>query len=554
VRRARLLDVLRPCEDARGVATVINEIYVFSILALVAVLAVIAKGTRQPYPIVFLIGGIALAFVPGMPALKLAPDLVFLVFLPPLIFGDGYITDWREFKRYIQPIALLATALVVATSVSVAFVAHWVIGLPLDVGFVLGAILSPTDTIATDAIAEETGMPRRLQTILGGESLINDATGLVLYKFAVASVIIGTFSFGSALVQFAYVAIVGVAIGIGGGLLAEKITRFLFDKNLVDDVITVTITLVTPFLIYLAADRLGASGVLAAACGGLVLGRKGGGMYTPEARIVGRGVWNTLFFTFNGALFIILGLQLRTIFAELAIFPAATLAQYALVIAATVIGVRFLWVFGSRVRARFQPTAMEREAGLPPLAGSFILAWAGMRGIVSLAAALSIPETVAAGAPFPARDLILFITFVVILVTLLGQGLTLPWFIRRFGLADLEPADASGALARVRLSEAALVRLVELESTFEYTTEWEVAGRLRAKYEDQATHFRLHVDGSTDERDHIEHELERRIVRETINAERAALTGMRHAGEISAETFRRVQYDIDLAETRLLTP
>jgi Na+/H+ antiporter len=531
-----------------------NEINMFLILALIAVLAVIAKGTRQPYPIVFLIGGIALAFVPGMPAIKLAPDLVFLVFLPPLIFGDAYVTDWRQFKRYIQPIAMLATVLVVATSVSVAFVAHWVIGLPLDVGFVLGAILSPTDTIATDAIAEETGLPRRLQTILGGESLINDATGLVLYKFAVASVIIGSFSFGTALLQFAYVAAVGIGIGIGGGFLAYKITRFLYEKDLTDDVITVTITLVTPFLVYLAADRLGASGVLAAATGGMMLGRKGGGMYTPEARIVGRSVWNTLFFVFNGALFIILGLQLRSIFAQLSIFPTATLAQYALVIAATVIGVRFLWVFGSRLCARFQAKAMEREAGLPPRSGSFVLAWAGMRGIVSLAAALSIPETVAAGAPFPARDLILFITFAVILVTLLGQGLTLPWFIRRFGVVDLEPADASGALARVRLSEAALGRLIELEATFQSTTQWEVAGRLRAKYEDQMTHFRLHLDGSTDERDHIEHELERTLVRETINAERAALAEMRHAGEISDEAFRRVQYDIDLAESRLLTP
>src|SRR6201996_8949756 len=219
-----------------------NELNVFFILALIAVLAVVAKWTRQPYPIVFLLGGIVLALVPGMPAIKLAPDLIFLVFLPPLIFGDAYVTDWRRFKRYLRPITLLATGLVVATSVSVAFVAHWVIGLPMQVGFVLGAILSPTDTVATDAIAEETGMPKQLVTVLGGESLINDATGLVLYKFAVAAVMIGTFSLGSALGQFAYVVAVGIAIGIGGGILSRRITRFLFDHNLTDDVISVTIT------------------------------------------------------------------------------------------------------------------------------------------------------------------------------------------------------------------------------------------------------------------------------------------------------------------------
>ena len=185
----------------------------FLVLVLIAALAVVARWSRQPYPIVFLLGGIVLAFVPGMPVIKLAPDLVFLVFLPPLIFGDAYVTDWRRFKRYIKPISALATGLVVTTSVSVAFVAHWVIGLPLAVGFVLGAILSPTDTVATDAIAEETGLPRRLQTILGGETLINDATGLVLYKFAVAAVLVGTFSIGTALAQFVYVALVGVAVG-----------------------------------------------------------------------------------------------------------------------------------------------------------------------------------------------------------------------------------------------------------------------------------------------------------------------------------------------------
>jgi Na+/H+ antiporter len=529
-----------------------NELHVFLILAMIAVLAVVAKWSRQPSPIVFLLGGIALAFVPGMPEIKLAPDLVFLVFLPPLIFGDAYVTDFRQFKRYLKPITLLATGLVVVTSVSVAFVAHWVIGLPLEVGFVLGAILSPTDTVATDAIAEETGMPRRLQTILGGESLINDATGLVLYKFAVASVMIGTFSFGAALGQFAYVALAGVAVGIAGGVIGHRLTRFLYECNLTDDVISVTITLVTPFLVYLAADRIGASGVLAAAAGGMYLSQKGGGMYTPEARLVGRSVWNTLFFVFNGALFIILGLQLRAIFAELAIFPAATLAQYALAIAGTVIAVRLIWVLGgSRLRLMFDRHAADVEGALPP-AWAFVAGWAGMRGIVSLAAALSMPDYVAGGAPFPARDLILFITFVVILVTLLGQGLTLPWIIRRFNVVDSDAADAPRAMARVRVAEAAIQALVVLEPTFTSTVHWEIAGRLRAKYEEQVVHFTAHIDASVGDGDIAQHGLERELIRVTIDAERAALDDLRHAGEIGDEIFRRLQYDIDLAESRLV--
>jgi CPA1 family monovalent cation:H+ antiporter len=529
-----------------------NELHIFLILAMIAVLAVVAKWSRQPYPIVFLLGGIALAFVPGMPVIKLAPDLVFLVFLPPLIFGDAYVTDFRQFKRYLKPITLLATGLVVVTSVSVAFVAHWVIGLPLDVGFVLGAILSPTDTVATDAIAEETGMPRRLQTILGGESLINDATGLVLYKFAIASVIVGSFSLGAALGQFVYVALAGIAVGIVGGIIGHRVTRFLYERNLTDDVIAVTITLITPFLVYLAADHLGASGVLAAAAGGMYLSRKGGGMYTPEARLIGRSVWNTMFFVFNGALFIILGLQLRSIFAELAIFPAATLAQYALAIAGTVIAVRLIWVLGgSRLRLMFDHRAEEHEGALPP-AWSFVAGWAGMRGIVSLAAALSMPDYVSGGAPFPARDLILFITFVVILVTLLGQGLTLPWIIRRFNVVDADVGDTPRAMARVRVAQAAIQALVVLEPTFQTTAHWEVAGRLRAKYEEHVAHFTAHVDGSVGDGDIAQHDLERQLIRATIDAERVALDDLRHAGEIGDEIFRRMQYDIDLAESRLL--
>jgi CPA1 family monovalent cation:H+ antiporter len=522
-----------------------SELEIFLILALIAGLAVVAKWTRQPYPIVFLLGGIVLAFVPGMPVINLAPDLIFLVFLPPLIFGDAFVTDFRQFKRFIQPILLLATGLVVLTSVSVAFVAHWVIGLPLDVGFVLGAILSPTDTVATDAVAEETGMPRSLMTVLGGESLINDATGLVLYKFAVAAVMVGTFSFGSALGQFAYVAIVGIVVGLGGGLLGQRATRFLYDHNLTDDVISVTITLITPFLVYLAADRLGGSGVLAAAAAGMYLSQKGGGMYTPEARLVGRSVWNTLFFVFNGALFIILGLQLRSIFAELAIFPAATLAQYAAAVAGTVIVVRLAWAAVAALTRRFDQRTTEREGGMLPWSWAFILGWSGMRGIVSLAAALSIPEVVSGGSPFPARDLILFITFAVILVTLLGQGLTLPWFIRWFHVVDDESSEHPRAAAQVRVAEAALARLKELEGTFGTAAQWEVAGRLRFRFEETIEHYSVRADDS-------QHNLERELIRQTIDAERAALDDMRHAGEIADEVFRRMQYDIDLAESRLL--
>ena len=528
------------------------EILVFIILGCIAIFGVIAKRTRLPYPIVFLLGGIALALIPGMPTVQLAPELVFLVFLPPLIFGDGFVTDWRDFKRYIRPIGFLAIGLVIATSVTVAFVAHWLIGLPLAVGFVLGAILSPTDTVATDAIAEETNMPRRIEIILGGESLVNDATGLVLFKFAVGAVLAGTFSFGLALVQFAYVAIVGIAIGlIGAGLLA-RIGRFLFARGLTDDTLTTVITLASPYLLYLIADRAGASGVLAAAAGGIYVSRKGGGLYTADARIIGRGVWNTMFFLFNGALFIILGLQLRTILRELEIFPATTLALYGGVIALTVIVSRLVWVIIiARSRRVFDRDIEAREGPNQPFAWTLVLGWAGMRGIVSLAAALAIPQEVVPGVPFPARDLIQFITFVTILVTLIGQGLTLPILIRMFRVRDPDASEAQVELARLRVAEAGLKRLEALEPSFVSPAHWEIAGKLRSRYEEQMIHYRAHVDGVGLEGDGARHEITRNLIRNVLTAERGVLNEMRLRGDVSDQIYRRLQYDIDLEESLL---
>jgi CPA1 family monovalent cation:H+ antiporter len=528
------------------------EILVFLILGCIALFGVIAKQTRLPYPIVFLLGGIGLALIPGMPPVELAPDLVFLVFLPPLIFGDGYVTDWRDFKRYIRPIGFLAIGLVIATSVTVAYVAHWLIGLPLAVGFVLGAILSPTDTVATDAIAEETEMPRRIEIILSGESLVNDATGLVLYKFAIGAVLAGSFSFGLALAQFAWVAIAGIAIGVIGGEIISRVGRWLFDRGLTDDTLTIVITLVSPYLVYLLADRCGASGVLAAAAGGIYTSRKGGGYHTADARIIGRGVWNTMFFLFNGALFIILGLQLRSILHELQIFPLPTLVLYGGVIALTIIVSRVLWVFViANARRVFDKGIDAREGPKPPASWTFVLGWAGMRGIVSLAAALAIPREVAPHVPFPARDLIQFITFVTILVTLIGQGLTLPLIIRFFDVRDRDVDERQIEVARLRIAEAGLKRLEALEPAFVSTAHWEIAGKLRARYEEQLIHYRAHVDGVGMEGDGERHEISRHLISQILASERSALADLRAQGHVTDAIYRRLQYDIDLEESLL---
>ncbi|HEY0613493.1 MAG TPA: Na+/H+ antiporter [Candidatus Elarobacter sp.] len=526
--------------------------FLVSVLAAIVALALLAKKLRVPYPIVFVFGGLALAVIPGVPTIALQPDLVFLLFLPALIFGDGWTTDYRSFKRYSQPIFMLAIGLVAFTSLIVALTAHWMMGFPLALGFVLGAILSPTDAVAADAIAEEVGLPRRLMTIISGESLVNDATGLVIYRFAVVAVVSGTFSLLSAALSFVYVVVAGVAIGIGIAWAIAKITVAIRRAGLSDSLIAVSISLVTPFALYVPADALHASGVLAAMSGGIYLSRKSSQIFDADARLAAASVWNLLFFVFNGAAFVLIGLQLRGIVRGLSQYSLLTLIGWGLAIAVVVILVRYVWMFPATYgRRRLFPKVREREGPDPPWRWVFVLGTAGMRGIVSLAAALALPETVGNGVPFPQRDLILFITFVVILVTLVGEGLALPWLIRRWNIKDAEDAGRVVAAARVRVAESVRDHLRTLESTFESTAEWEVAGRLSADYEQRVTHYTAHADGLEPEDDARMHEIERCLRREAYDAERRVLQAMRRAGEVTDDVYRHLEWDLDLAESRL---
>jgi CPA1 family monovalent cation:H+ antiporter len=518
------------------------------LLTAIVVLTLVAKLVRTPYPVVFVIGGSLLGLIPGTPQVVLDPNLVFLLFLPPLIFGDGWTTDVRAFVLYRKPILLLAIGLVVFTSVCVAFAARWLLGFPLALGFVLGAILSPTDAVATDAVAEELSLPRRMAAILNGESLVNDASGLVIYAFAVTAVLTGAFSLGFALLQFVYVVVAGIAIGIGGGALSGWIAAKIRDSGLSDELISVSISLVTPFALYVPADAVHASGVLAALSGGMVLSRKSNRIFDANSRIAASAVWNLLFFTFNGAAFVLVGLQLRTIVGALGVYRPATLAAWSLGIAAVVIAARFAWLFGvSRLRRALAPRSTALEGPPPSWRVTFIMGTAGMRGVVSLAAALALPVN------FPHRDLILFTVFVVIVVTLVGGGLLMPLLIRRWNIVENEDALLQNmALARVRMAEAVRSRMRELEPSISLPAEWEVVGRLTADYEARIAHYSAHADGSLDpDLDATQHEIEARWRREAFRAERRALLEMRGAGTISDEAYRRMEWQIDLAESRL---
>ena len=524
-----------------------------AILAAIVVLAVVAKRLRTPYPVVFVVGGLVLALVPGVPQIRLAPETVFLLFLPALIFGDAWTTDVRAFWRFRQPIALLATGLVVVTSAAVALVAHALIGLPYPVGFVLGAILSPTDAVATDAIAEAVGMPRRLAAIINGESLVNDATGLVVYRFAVAAVATGAFSLADAGLRFVYVAGAGIAVGLAVAWLILHLLLWLKKSGLSDELIEVAISLVSPFAVYVPADAIGASGVLAAVAGGMFLSANSSRVFTADSRIAASAVWNLLFFTFNGAAFVLIGIQLHGIAGSLGHTPPLTLAGWALAVTATLVVVRFAWVFiVSRLRRRLDPSVRKREGPDPPWTWTFVLGAAGMRGIVSLAAALAIPETTVSGAPFPHRELIVFITFVAILVTLVGGGVFLPWFIRRFEIAEGgEELRRGVALAKVHTADAVRERLRTLEPTFATPQHWEAAGRLATAYERQAEHYAEHLDGSPEGSEASEvHAIEEQLRREVLRAEREALAALRRDGVISDDAYRQVEWEMDLTESR----
>src|SRR5260221_8392726 len=425
--------------------TGVAEIFVGLLLA-VAVLALLARKLTIPYPILFVVGGLLLGLIPKLPKARLDPELVFLFFLPPLLFPAALFTSWRDFRANLRPISLLAIGLVLFTTVAVAYLAHYFMALPLAAGFVLGAIISPPDAIAATAIADRLKVPRRIVTILEGERLVNDATALVAYRFALVAVVTGSFSLAHASVQFFVVGIGGILVGLVAGWLGEQ-----FHKRVDDAPIEITVSLLTPFVAYLAAERFGFSGVLAVVTGGLYLGMRMPELLSFRTRLRGGPVWEMVEFLLNGFVFILIGLQLPEVVSALSghSIPVQRLVWYALFISLAVIVIRILWVFPATYLPRLLFKKHCKHDPYPKWQHVTIVAWTGMRGVVSLAAALALPNKIRDGSPFPGRDLILFLTFIVILATLVVQGWSLPLLIRGLGIKDdgsMEKAEREARL------------------------------------------------------------------------------------------------------------
>lgn len=526
--------------------TSVAEIFVGLLLA-VAVLALVARRLTIPYPILFVVGGLLLGLIPKLPKVRLDPELIFLFVLPPLLYPAALFTSWRDFRSNLRPIALLAIGLVLFTTVSVAYLAHYFMGLPLAAGFVLGAIISPPDAIAATAIAERLKVPRRIVTILEGESLVNDATALVAYRFAVVAVVAGSFSLAHASLQFFVVGIGGNLVGLAVGWLAEQ-----FHRRLDDAPIEITVSLLTPFVAYLLAERLGLSGVLSVVTAGLYLGMRMPELLSFRTRLRGGPVWEMVEFLLNGFVFILIGLQLPEVLGALSghAVPVQRLVWYALLISLAVIVIRLLWVFPATYLPRLLFKKIRRRDPFPPWRHVTIVAWTGMRGVVSLAAALALPLTVRDGAtPFPGRDLILFLTFVVILSTLVLQGLSLPPLIRWLGVEDDRSMEKEEREARLKANQAALSRLNEIAERD--PAKDDALQRLRVEYED---HIRQ-VEGAEPESAGTPLRLfsseYERLSHEALQIERVTIIKLRNQDVISDEVLRRIQRDIDLAEARL---
>ena len=516
-----------------------DGVVALGLLGAVAAMLAVAPALRIPYPILLVLGGLAIGVIPGMPSLELQPELIFFGVLPPLLYGAAFFTSLRDLRANTRPIGLLAVGLVVMTTVGVAVVAHTLIdGLTWPSAFVLGAIVSPTDPIAATAIARRLGVPRKLVTIVEGESLVNDGTGLVLYRVAVAAVVTGSFSALDTGGLFVVSALGGVAVGLGVGWIVRQARRRLDNPPA-----EITISLLTGYFAFIPAELLGVSAVLAAVTAGIYLGWHTPELTTPQVRLQGVAVWEIVQYLLNALLFVLVGLQLPVVIDALGDIPGARLLGYAALVSLTVIVLRFAWVFA----VLHAPKRIARRVSSGR--GAVFLSWAGMRGALSLAAALALPLETDAGAAFPGRDLILFLTFSVILATLVGQGLTLPFVIRVLGLEDDGIDAREEAKARIRAAEAAIARLDQLERE-EWVRE-DTAGRLRGLYSFRTDRFRARFEDGDDGTLETRSQDYQRLRRELLEAEREAVLDLRRTGAISNDVWIRVARDLDLEDQRL---
>ena len=511
-------------------------------LVAVALLAIVSRKINVPYPILLTVAGGLLALVPGLPAIHLEPKLVFDLFLPPLLYPAAVYTSWRDFRVNLRSILPLAIILVLLTMTATAYLFHALTGLPLAVGFVFGALISPPDAVAALAVTKDLKVPRKIIVILEGESLVNDATSFISFRFAVAAVLTGTFSLGQASAQFLLVAAGGIAVGLAAGWLATQV-----QKRLDDPPVQTMFSLLTPYVAYFSGEKLHVSGILAVVIAGIYYGWRAPRVLSGRMRLQAVPVWQMVVFILNGILFMLIGLQLPQVIHALPPGSAIAVARLAVVIFLAIVLVRFLWLFVATYLPRLFSKTFRRK-NPAPWQQTALIAWTGMRGADSLAGALAIPFLLGDGTPFPGRDLILLLTFCVIFGTLIVQGLTLKPLVRWLRIVDDHVAEKEERLARLRANESALARIEDMGSSGQARPE--SVERLRSEYADRIR--QLSKDASHEEglRRLYSKDFEQ-LAREALETERETVIGLRNEDTINDEVLRRIQHDIDLAEARL---
>jgi monovalent cation/hydrogen antiporter len=522
--------------------------FIFLLLLLfVAGLAALAKRFQTPYPIILVIGGLILSFFPRAPHIALNPDLVFLVILPPLLFSSAFTTPWRDFRYHLVSISMLALGLVIFTVRGVASISHWILpGFDSRLGLVLGAVVSTTDAIAATAIAQRLGIPKRITAVIEGESLVNDASGLLALEFAVALVVSGAVpSLEMRIERLIYL----IAGSIVIGLVIAKLIYYL-ETRIDDAPIEITISLIAPYFAYLAGESAHASGVLATVVCGLYLGHKSSLYLSPGARLKGYAVWDTLTFILNGFVFILLGLQLPYVLEGIHEYTIGCLLLLGAMFSAVVILLRMVWVYpGAWVSNFIRRRLLHQPEPFPNPRSILIIGWTGMRGVVALAAAISLPEYLRDGSPFPQRNLIIFLTFSVIFVTLVLQGLTLPPLIRALGLSDANEKNPEEEKARRDMIQAALAYLeaarendgAEFEPVYDELIHAQRHRLSRLEAKDGA------ADADQDPR-HYDRYLE--LTRQLRAVQRATILNLRNHNQINDETLRKLEYELDLLDAQ----
>jgi len=512
-------------------------------------IAIISNKYRFPFPIILVICGVAISLFPGLPVVSLRPDIVFLIFLPPLLYGAAWNTSWHQFKANKRPIALAAFGLVLFTTLLVGVAAHELIpGMSWPLSFLLGAIVSPSDAVAAVSVTKGLGLQPRILSILEGESLVNDASGLIAYKYAIAAVMAGNFVAWEAGLNFLLVitggATIGLAIGYGIYLIHKKF--------ICDPVIEVTLTLLTPFASYLLSEYFHFSGVIAVVTTGLYLSFRSDAIFTHQSRIMAYAVWDVVIFILNSLIFVLIGLQLRSVMQGIKDYSTSNLILYGLIISLVVIIVRFIWAVPAALLPRWLSKKIRETESFNPR-NLVVFGWAGMRGVVSLAAALSLPLLMPDGSSFPHRDLIIYLSFCVILSTLILLGLTLPWIIRKL---KLEPHSIAAEEYEVRTS--VVTNAIEhIEQNLSLVKD-ELLNNIKSKYEIkynrlQKTDLPANYFGKEQipkDAGNIFNEFTQLQI-EVIAVERQRLTQLHRQGKASEEVVRKVERELDLEETRL---